>query len=297
MSYSLFAGILALTVATGALAARPVPGDRGPHFLVAGSHHAGSRPPGLSPSGQILYFGGAVFSSVEVVSVLWGPKVARETVDGMPGFFKAIVDSTYIDQLKEYNTTHRNGVNGHKGSNQKIVRGTFFGQVQIAPMHKGNTVTDIQIHKELEYQIAQGNLSAQNANMLYMIYFPANVVIEAFGLTSCVEFSGYHYTTTKYAKPSSIYYGVNPDCGFTFDNHTLESSSVLADAITDNIEKRGAGTNPDFPQAWEDSTGYEIGDPCYGVPARLDTRKTSYTVQEVYLDSIPGCGTGNFTSP
>jgi hypothetical protein len=29
----------------------------------------------------------------------------------------------------------------------------------------------------------------------------------------------------------------------------------------------------------------------------LDTRKTSYTVQEVYLDSIPGCGTGNFTSP
>ena len=52
--------------------------------------------------------------------------------------------------------------------------GTFFGQVQITPAHRGDTVTDHRIRRELEYQIGLGNLPAPNPNLLYMIYFTWN---------------------------------------------------------------------------------------------------------------------------
>jgi hypothetical protein len=296
LAASAAAGSLALALWSGVGDTRPA-FDRSIAAHFSGPLNAtwSGRAPKSDAEGAMEYYGGTVFSSVEVVSVLWGPKVDRKTVDGMPGFFKAVVDSTYLDQLAIYDTRHRRGVNGHKGSHQTIERGSFFGQVQITPKHQGTTLTDRQIRRELEYQIVLGNLPQQTANILYMIYFPAGVTIDAFGLQSCTDFSAYHFSTLKHENPSNIFYGVNPDCGYSFDDNTLVSSAQLADAITDNIQTRGA--NPDFPQAWETPVGFEIGDLCYGIPARLSTKKTSDTVQEVYLNDIAGCGTGNFTSP
>ena len=63
--------------------------------------------------------------------------------------------------------------------------------------------------------------------------------------------------------------------------------------MTDNIP----GSNPAFPQAWNTSDGYEIGDLCEGYTGTLTDSTSSYEVTQVYLNSRSGCSTGNYTSP
>jgi len=246
-------------------------------------------------SGEMEYFGGPVFSKVKVVSVIWGPNVNSQTVQGMPGFLKALPNSTFQDQLGEYSTKGLNGVTGHRGTNQTIKRGTFLGQFVITPHNQKTTISNKQVWEELTYQISNGNLPAHDQNTLYMIYFPANVTIEAFGLVSCQAFGAYHYTSSGHKHPTNIYYGVMPDCGYSFDDHTIVSAHEFAEATSDNIPT--PGTNPNYPQAWNTSDGYEIGDLCEGTSGMLTTKKTTYYVQQVYLNSTGNCSTGNYTSP
>jgi len=252
------------------------------------------RHPNLGTGGQMLYYGGSVFSSVKVVSVLWGPNVNQKTVQGMPGFLSAIVNSTFVDQLAPQYDTNRHGVN-HKGTHQTITRGTFISQVQITPQNQNTNLTDKMIHTELEYQIANGFLPTQDPNTLYMIYFPNNITISLGGALSCQSFGAYHFATSKRPSATNIFYGVMPDCGYSFNDHTIISAHEFAEATTDNIPT--PGSNPAYPQAWNTSTGYEIGDLCEGTQGQLVAGQTTYYVQEVYLNSIPGCGTGNFHSP
>lgn len=248
-------------------------------------------------SGEMEYFGGRVFAKVNVVSVIWGTDVNQQTVQGMPGFLKALPNSTFQDQLGEYSTKGLTGVNGHKGSNQTIKRGTFYGQVVIKPRDTKTTLTNKNVWKELEYQIGKGNLPAQTPSTLYMIYFPPGITITAFGLQSCTAFGAYHFASSKHEHPinTNIFYGVMPDCGYSFDDHTIISAHEFAEATTDNIPT--PGTNPRFPQAWNTSDGYEIGDLCEGTQGELTTKKNTYYVQQVYLNSTGNCSTGNYTSP
>ncbi len=258
--------------------------------------HRIGRYPNLGTGGQMEYFGGPVLASVKVVSVMWGPNVNHQTVNGMPGFLSAIVNSTYVDQMSIYDT-NLNGVNGHKGTHQNITRGTFLGQVQITPQNQNTQLTDKDIHKELKYQISIGALPAQDQNTLYMIYFPSNIVINLDGMLSCQSFGAYHFAVndTKWAKLKNIYYGVMPDCGYSFNDHTIVSSHEYAEATTDAIPT--PGSNPAWPQAWNTSNGYEVGDLCEGTQGTLTAGATTYYVQEIYLNNIAGCGTANFTSP
>jgi len=167
--------------------------------------------------------------------------------------------------------------------------------VQITPKHKGLTLTDKQVQKELEYQIAKGVLPANNLNTLYMIYFPADVTITLGKLVSCQAFGAYHEAVSSKVTKSNVFYGVMPDCGGGFDYMTIVSSHEFAEATTDNIPT--PGTHPKYPQAWNTSDGYEIGDLCEGTQATLTTNANTYYVQELYLNIIAACGTANFTSP
>jgi hypothetical protein len=243
----------------------------------------------------MLYYGGSVFSSVNAVSVIWGANVNKTTVADIGGFLNAIVNSTYVDQLSEYDTNNIVGVNGRKGTGQTIARGTYFGQVQIAPKNTKTTLTDKDIRKELEYQISIGALPANTLNNLYMIYFPANIIIELDGSRSCQAFGAYHEAVSSKVTPGNIFYGVMPDCGGGFGDITVVSSHEFAEATTDNIPT--PGTHPKYPQAWNTSDGYEIGDLCEGNYATLSAGKTTYSVQEVFDNTTGACGTGNFTSP
>ena len=289
----------ALALATTALVSAPAfaAGAGAYHILPTPGYEARTgRIPPRGFSGAMEYFGGIVFSSVEVVSVMWGPNVNATTVADIPDFSAAIVNSTFIDQLGQYSTVGLRGITGHKGSNQTISRGTYYGQVQITPHNTSLNLTDDDIHAELKYQIGHGFLPPQSPNMLYMIYFPSNITITLDGLVSCQDFGAYHFSTSTREKSlGNKFYSVEPDCSAGFDYITYAASHEFAEATTDNIPT--PGTNPAFPQAWNTSNGYEIGDLCEGYTGTLTDVTTSYEVTQVYLNSTAACSTGNYTSP
>jgi hypothetical protein len=246
-------------------------------------------------AGAMLYYGGSVLEKAKVVSVIWGPNVKAATVDGIPGFSAALVDSTYVDQMSPQFDTFLNAVDGRPGTNQHIGRGTYFGQVQITPKNSALNITNDDVVKELKYQIKSGVLPKQNLNTVYMIYFPLNVTITLDGLTSCVDYGAYHFASndTK-MKKNNIFYSVEPDCNYSFNSITYIAAHEFVEAVTDNIPT--PGSFPAFPQAWNTSNGYEIADLCGGSGV-LTAGSKQYSVTQYYLNTTGRCSTGNYTSP
>ncbi|HUK42973.1 MAG TPA: hypothetical protein VLW48_00875 [Candidatus Bathyarchaeia archaeon] len=247
------------------------------------------------PAGPVNYYGGSVFTSSKVVSVMWGSGVNSTIVSTIPGFSAAIVNSTYVDQMSQYNTKGVHAINGHKSTKQIISRGTYLGQIVINPKNKNTTLQDSDVQAEIEHQIKKGVLPPRDLNTLYMVYFPQNVTIELDGLTSCVDFGAYHFATvdTTLSK-KNIFYAVEPDCGGSIGNITFAASHEFAEATTDNVPT--PGSFPDFPQAWNDANGFEIGDLC-GTSGQLSDGTNHWTVTQYFLNSTMHCSTGNYTSP
>jgi hypothetical protein len=92
-----------------------------------------------------------------------------------------------------------------------------------------------------------------------------------------------------------LFYGVMPDCGYSFATETVISSHELAEATTDNFPT--PGSNPAYPQAWNNAEGYEIGDLCEGDSATLTAGAERYSVQQVFSNLVNSCSSGNYTSP
>ena len=266
-----------------------------------GGYHIFPTPEYIARTGRVapdattmLYFGGSVFSRAKVVSVIWGPDVDPTIVDGIPGFSRALVKSTYTDQMAEYDT-FRTGVGGVPGTDQRIHRGSFLGQFQITPKHHTKQLTDELIQQELRFQIKSGVLPKHDVRTLYMVYFPSDVTISLFGLLSCRDFGAYHFATNDTEMtPTNIFYSVEPDCNSSFASITFAASHEYVEATTDNIPT--PGSNPAFPQAWNTSDGFEIADLC-GSSGTLSAGAKSYTVTQYFLNSTGQCSTGNYTSP
>ncbi len=288
--------VLGLAASLGASQAQPAGQSGAYHIFATPAYEARTgRKPHLS-LGAMNYYGGTVFSTVEVVSVMWGPNVNSTTVAEIPDFSAALANSTFLQQLKEYSTKHVKAINGHKGSNQTIGLGTFFGQVQITPKNQNLSITDKDVQKEIKYQIKTGALPKLGPNMLYMIYFPTDVTINLQGLISCQDYGAYHFASNdKKEVSNNLFYAVEPDCGGGFANITYAASHEFAEATTDNIPT--PGSSPAFPQAWNNSSGYEIGDLCEGDSGTLTDKTRSYTVTQVYLNTLAGCSSGNYQSP
>lgn len=280
-----FVGACALAFSLPALAAAP-------------AFHAMKRGPHEVPSGQastMLYYAGPVISSVKPVAVIWGSHVNPITVQQIPGFLAAIANSTYVDQLRQY-STHRKGVNGMQGTGQTIVRGKSPGEFKIVPKNKSTQLTDADVQKEIEGQIAAGHLPAQDLNTLYMVYFPRNITVTLPGIgASCQAFGAYHEATSSSISATNVFYAVEPDCGGGFVGQTVPSSHEFAEATTDAIPT--PGSHPAYPQAWNTAQGSEIGDLCEGAQTTLTAGKTVYQVQEVFDNAHNQCATGKFTSP
>jgi hypothetical protein len=247
------------------------------------------------PAGPVNYYGGSVFTAVKVVNVIWGPNVNPTIVSTVPGLAGALVQSTYLDQAQQYDTAGVTAINGHKGTNQEIGRGTYLGQVQIKPKNTNTDLTDDDVQTELKKQIKKGKLPAADLNTLYMIYFPANVSINLDGLQSCQDFGAYHFATvdTKLSK-KNIFYAVEPDCQGSIGNITFAASHEFMEATTDNVPT--PGSFPDFPQAWNDADGFEVGDLCGG-SGQLTAGSSHWTVTQYFLNSTMKCSVGNYTSP
>jgi hypothetical protein len=247
------------------------------------------------PADHVNYYGGSVFTSSKVVSVMWGSQVNPTIVSTIPGFSGAIVASTYVDQMAQYSTKGVTAINGHKSTKQVIDRGTYIGQIQIKPKNKNTSLTDEDVQNELEFQIKKGHLPPSDLNTLYMVYFPITVSIDLDGLQSCVDFGAYHFATHDMTlSKKNIFYAVEPDCGSSIDSITFAASHEFAEATTDNVPT--PGSFPDFPQAWNDANGFEIADLC-GTSGLLTAGSSHWTVTQYWLNSKNGCSTGNYTSP
>ena len=253
------------------------------------------RIPHIDTTTTMEYFGGSVFSDVKVVTVMWGNRVLKNTQKKIPAFTAALVDSTYVDQLKQYSTIHHQGVTGHRGTHQSIGRGAYLGQTTIDPSNKSLSLTDPDIQAELKHQIEIGALPPQDPNTLYMVYFPPTVTITIDGARSCVDFGAYHFAAPGKPKANNIFYSVEPECGVGFGFLTVAASHEFSEALTDNIPT--PGSNPDYPQAWNTSDGYEIGDLCESSDGTLTSGATHWKVQQEFLNSTNACSTGNYTSP
>jgi hypothetical protein len=293
------AAVCAVAVAAFAVAA-PVQAltYHGYHIMATPSYMAKLKKIGHGPqAAEVMnYYGGSVFTAPRVVNVIWGSTVNPTIVSTVSGLGAALPVSTYLDQgSKEYSTKGVTAINGHKSTNQVIGRGSFFGQIQIKPKNKGTDLTDADVQKELEHQIKKGVLPARDLNTLYMVYFPQSVSINLDGLQSCVDFGAYHFATkdTKLSK-KNIFYAVEPDCGGSIGNITFAASHEFMEATTDNVPT--PGSFPDFPQAWNDSSGFEIGDVCGG-SGTLTSGSGHWTVTQYFLNSTGKCSTGSYTSP
>ena len=284
------AAAAALTLAVSATAGAP----KHYHIFRPTSFAALKKQP--PPASDMNYYGGPVFSNVKVMTAMWNKDVLQKTQDQMPLFTVALVDSTYVDQLKEYNTKNATAINGHKSTNQVIHRGTYLGQVVLNPRNKSTVLLDSDIQAELKHQIHKGVLPPNDFNTLYMIYFPDNITILLDGQPSCVVFGAYHFATndSKWAKRRNIFYSVEPECDSGFDFLTFAASHEFAEATSDNVPT--PGVVPDYPQAWNDDQGFEIGDKC-STNGTLTSMAGSWQVTQVYLNSLHGCSTGNYTSP
>jgi hypothetical protein len=249
------------------------------------------------PASDMNYYGGSVFSKANIVSVMWNKDVLANTQTQVPLLSAALVNSTYIDQAAEYSTKGVVAINGHKSTNQDIHRGTYFGQVVLKPHNKGTQLTDANVQQEIRLQIKLGHLPARTKNTVYMIYFPSNITINLDGSLSCQAFGAYHFATddAHVSKNRNIFYSVEPECNSGFSFLTFAASHEFMEATTDNVPT--PGSNPDYPQAWNDAAGFEVGDKCSG-SATLKTSSDSWTVTQYYLNSLHGCSTtATYTSP
>jgi len=264
------------------------------------------------PAGaQLTYYGGPVVSSIKVVVVYYGNgSYLPQLSSGLPSFFTAITNGSYMDMLSEYSTQGVSG--GGTTGNELIGRGgtnAFLGSFIITPSaaNDGSTIDDSQIQAELQAQINGSHLPAPNydangdADTLYMIYFPPGKTITQGGSSSCVSggFCAYHGTIAVGNR--NLLYGVQPDmqqgsgcftgCGNStvFNNYTSVSSHEFSETITDAAV--GLATTLSPPLAWYDNTNGEIGDICNGIQGSAD----GFTVQAEWSNLQNGCAVGPVT--
>ncbi len=248
-------------------------------------------------SGVLTYNGGPVISKIQAVAVYWNTsssKVDTAITGFAPTYLPALVNSAYVDQLSEYNTTGSPA--------QKIVRGSYVGAYPITVASSGGggfgggsgSVDDSQIGPELASQIKAGKLPAPTydasgaPNTLYVIFFAPGITItqssSGSAASSCQQFCGYHGAYHKSGGSGGfsgdlIPYAVIPDmssgsgcdmgCGPTSDeisNVSVTVSHEVAEAITD-VDTDASDQSGSTGIAWYDSTEAqqcqgEIGDLC-----------------------------------
>ena len=260
-----------------------------------------------APAGaHLTYYGGKIIPNVKVVQVLYGAgtytsEVSSTGASSIAALYRAILNSSYMSWLVEYNTA---------SPAQTIGFGSFTGQFTITPSAANapkapgcsatNGVTDAQIQAELKAQVTAGHLPAADTNTYYVVHFPANVSISQGGSCSGVAggFCAYHGTVAAGAL-SEFYYGVIPDfttpgmtsgCGGStrYGNETSVSSHELIEAITDPEVGIATVTGP--PLAWYDTVNGEIGDICNAQQATIiGTDNASYVVQTEFSNAQNNC--------
>ena len=269
-------------------------GASNPNLTLGVDRRGMPHPPFRRDVATALYFGGPVISNAKVVVVWWGDPANLDPAitapdGGAPSFFAGALNSSFMDWLNEYNTTipAQAGTDvGDAGSGQRIGRGNYQATVALTGVPVTGTVSDTQIQSALVSAIASGAIPAADDNSVYAVFFPPAVTISAGGVQSCTGFGGYHGNALT-SSLQAVYYMVIPDCGT--GNDTIVDSHELAEAVTDAIPT--PGSNPNYPQAWNDSMGNEMGDLCEtgGGTGIITTPVGSFVVQNIWDELSQSC--------
>jgi hypothetical protein len=226
----------------------------------------------------------------------------------MEGFYRSFTRGAMFDWLSEYDTVGLTGfADGLKGSEQRIVHGSFAGTYTMTPAFDdiGPKITDGQIAGELAAHIASGaipppDVDAQgNPVTVYMIDFPDTVRInDGAGSISCVDYCAYHSSVrikgvrAAYAVLPAVAGGCLTGCGAhpnPFDIATVSASHELVEVVTDPaIGEVGAILTR--PAAWYDPqlNQDEIGDICES-GANTDEMLDGYWVQREWSNRWKAC--------
>jgi hypothetical protein len=264
------------------------PGARAPEPGLALSHgHALTPMPddragfaGGQSNAHMVYRGGPIISNVKVYTVFWGASVKNQSQ--LDAFYTTLVNSAYIDGLREYDTP-----------TQSIGRGAFQSAYVDAKAPSGAQIDDTQVQQELARLIDGGALPQPDANTLFMVHFPAGVTISMQGSSSCQQFCAYH---SSFAHGSGdVYYGILPDfsgrcssCGgesTAFNGTTVVASHEVAEAITDPNIGVANSTQDEKQLAWYDDTYDEIGDVCQGQSFTFE----GYRVTKLWSNRASAC--------
>lgn len=201
--------------------------------------------------GEVAYHGGRVISIVRVTAVYWNSAVAFQST--LTSFYATIASGTYVDWLREYNT-----------STQFIARGSLVNAVVDPSPPPGTNLLDTDVTGELVRLINAGTLAVPGPNDLYMVHMPPGYTVTHSGRHSCPgtpfdSYCGYH---NRFVYNGTIaYYGIIGDLGpcgsfcgpgTALANTTATASHELLEAITD----------PGSDAWFEDQRGAEIADIC-----------------------------------
>ena len=202
------------------------------------------------------YLGGHVLSNVEVFPIYYGYVPDQNKIDS---FYKAIVNSHYIDWLSEYNTP-----------TQKIGKGSFIGSYShLKNLRSFLNASDLS---HFMFGLVKNGIIKPNENSYYPIHFAPNITLEG----ACSIYCAFHSTydiSSIYNKTKYLYYGVHPDlsgacngfCGTSnvYENTCMVASHELVEAITDPgigvgdiswYDLNFNGEIGDVCNAWEDYT-------------------------------------------
>lgn len=251
--------------------------------------------PRMSSGGPVVYYGGPVLKQVKLYVVFWGSKVDANSQKTLPGFYQSLVNSDYLDFLKQYST-----------KDMGIGRGTLAGVKVITPINKAKALKQKDVENELIAQMESGALPASDANSLYMIHFPPGVKIFAFGGYSCQRWCGDHEAIKNHPKYGNVAYAMIPDMGGScsfgcttdgkpFSGITITASHEVAEAITDPVSP-GQNEPNAFPAGWISADQNEIGDLCPEGKSTLKTPTATYVIQDEWDNSTNSCKSGIFTS-
>jgi hypothetical protein len=269
---------------------------------------------------QLSYFGGPIVQSPVIESVFWGSHVNATLQANIPTFYGDVTRSTFWGWLQEYDTVPHN-----PGSAQDVLPGSAGGTFTIAPLlctgTTACTLTDAQLEAELTRQINLGVLPAPavdcsgNATTIYMVHFPPNITLQAFGLTSCAQggFCAYHSTTTFGAAGTALLYAAIMDvftgpctgaCGTNptaLENATSVASHELVETVTDPDIGLDTQNGFAFPAGWGDNNNNcgEIGDICQnGDPGdTITVNGRAWIVQRQWSNRQNACVSSGPVSP
>lgn len=201
---------------------------------------------------NLQYNGGPLMEHVRVATLFWGKswredQKQRQLGDYMNGFFQDLfADGRFMANLAQYSA------GGYTISNGS------FGATATDEQQPPARVTDGQIQAEIRAQIAAGHLPPPDANTLYFVFTPPQVVVADGSGESGEEFLGYHSYSLSFLE-DEFAYSVIP----YYDKHELGPGNPRLMTDTVSHELAEAVTDPQVGQGtlgWYDEHNGEVAD-------------------------------------